>query len=92
MAFSTSGDYERFYIVEGKRYHHIIDPRTCYPASNSRSVDAEFLTKATFILGGRKALDFAERWGAAAILVTQDNQVMISNSLKRKVEYWSPTP
>ena len=37
-AFSTAGDYERAYIVDGKRFHHIIDPHTGYPATASRSV------------------------------------------------------
>ncbi len=99
-AFSTSGDYERFFIAGGKRYHHIIDPRTCFPATASRSatilartaVDAEFLTKATFILGGTKALELTERWGAAAILVSKDNEVFVSKSLKDKLEYSQPTP
>jgi thiamine biosynthesis lipoprotein len=99
-AFSTSGDYERFFIVDGKRYHHIIDPRTCSPATASRSstvlartaTDAEFLTKATFILGGTKALQLAESWGAAAVLVTDKNEVLVSKSLQGKLEYDSPTP
>ena len=99
-AFSTSGDYERYFISAGKRYHHIIDPRTCHPAVASRSatvlsptaVEAEFLTKATFILGGQKALALAESWGAAAVVVTNDNQVVLSKSLRGKLQYSAPTP
>ncbi len=99
-AFSTSGDYERFFLSGGRRYHHIIDPRTCFPATASRSatilarsaVDAEFLTKATFILGGSAALRLAESWGAAAVLVSDKNEVLISDSLNGKLEYQAPSP
>ncbi len=98
-AFSTSGDYERFFLANGKRYHHIIDPRTCFPATASRSatiltrtaVEAEFLTKATFILGGRKALELAESWGAGVVLVSQENEVLVSKSLKGKIAFEHPT-
>jgi thiamine biosynthesis lipoprotein len=56
---STSGDYERFLLVDGRRYHHLLDPRTGYPASASRSATvvapdgalAEALSTALFILG-----------------------------------------
>jgi thiamine biosynthesis lipoprotein len=88
-AFSTSGDYERFFLAGGIRYHHVIDPRTCRPATASRSasvlaasaVEAEVLGKAAFILGGEAGLRLAEREGAAAVLVTADGRVTASPAL-----------
>ncbi|WNG37341.1 FAD:protein FMN transferase [Archangium violaceum] len=93
-AFSTSGDYENFFVLDGKRYHHIIDPRTCYPATASRSatvlapsaVDAEVLTKSVFILGGQEGLALAEKHGASAVVVTADNQVRVSPGLEKKLK------
>ena len=63
-AFSTAGDYERGFVKDGKRYHHIIDPRTGYPATASRSVTiwakdaftADAIDDAVFILGPEKGL------------------------------------
>jgi FAD:protein FMN transferase len=88
-AFSTTGDYERWFEVEGVRYHHVIDPRTCEPALASRqstvlartAVDAEVLTKATFILGGAAGLALAERSGAGAVIVDARGRIAVSRSL-----------
>jgi thiamine biosynthesis lipoprotein len=73
----TSGDYERFRIVDGVRYHHIIDPRTGWPANASISVsvlcdDAEkgvVLAKAIFILGPEKGLALARSEKVDALLI-----------------------
>jgi thiamine biosynthesis lipoprotein len=76
-ALVTSGDYERFRIVNGVRYHHIIDPRTGWPATASTSVtvlcdDAEqgvVLDKAIFILGPVEGLKLARAEGVEALVI-----------------------
>ncbi|HEY6079734.1 MAG TPA: FAD:protein FMN transferase, partial [Polyangiaceae bacterium] len=67
-AFSTAGDYARSFVVAGKRYHHIIDPRTGYPATACRSVTvwapdattADGVDDAVFILGPERGLKLVE--------------------------------
>lgn len=67
-AIATSGDYERFFIEGGKRYHHIIDPRTGMPADKVRSVTilagnaqvADLLSTAVFVMGPEQGLAFVE--------------------------------
>lgn len=90
-AFSTSGDYERFFEKDGRREHHLIDPRTCEPARASRAVsvlapsavDAEILGKALFAAGGREALALAARFGAEAIVVTATGELLATPGLRR---------
>jgi FAD:protein FMN transferase len=68
-SFSTSGDYERGFIKDGVRYHHILDPRTGQPARASRSVTvrakdaftADAWSKVMFILGWDEALKVIAR-------------------------------
>ena len=97
-AFSTSGDYEHFFLANGRRYHHIIDPRTGYPATASRAVTvlthdaltAEGLTKILFI-GGPSAL--ARYPGSEAVIVSADNELWISPGLRDRVRLiHAPSP
>lgn len=93
-AFSTAGDYERSYIVDGKRYHHIIDPRTGYPASACRSVTiwaksallADAIDDAVFILGPRKGMDLVESLeDVGAVIVDAKNNLWVSKRLQGKL-------
>jgi thiamine biosynthesis lipoprotein len=94
-AFSTAGDYERAYIASGKRYHHIIDPRTGQPATACRSVTiwaptallADEIDDAVFILGPEKGMRLVESIdGVGAVIVDAKNNVGISKRLAGKVQ------
>lgn len=88
----TSGDYERFYIFEGKRYHHILDPRSGMPARNSRSatvigkngalVDA--WSTALFVLGPR-GLKMIERYGMDALVVDRSGQLHMTGGFRSRL-------
>jgi thiamine biosynthesis lipoprotein len=93
-AFSTAGDYERGFIKDGRRYHHIIDPRTGFPATASRSVTiwakdaftADAIDDAVFILGPEKGLALVESLDdTGAVIVDEHNKVWISARLKDRL-------
>ncbi|MBR6568115.1 MAG: FAD:protein FMN transferase [Clostridia bacterium] len=81
---STSGDYERYFEKDGKRYHHIFDARTGMPASSglvSATVVAESgvlsdaLSTACFIVGEEKGKELLEKYGASAVFVDEEMNV-----------------
>jgi FAD:protein FMN transferase len=67
-AVATSGDYEQFFEHDGERYHHLLDPRTGYPARECQSVSilaescvlADALATAVFVLGPEAGLELVE--------------------------------
>jgi len=98
-AFSTAGDYERYYFVDGKRYHHIIDPHTGYPATRSRSVTiyakdaltADALDDAVFILGWKKGIEMIEKLDdVGAVVVDDRGQVHLSKRVEGRVKVVHP--
>jgi thiamine biosynthesis lipoprotein len=89
--FSTSGDYARFFMKDGVRYHHILDPSTGQPARLCRSVTiaaespvlADAIAKGVFILGPEKGMALVERIPKLeAVIVTAKNEVLVSSGLK----------
>ncbi len=91
--FSTSGDYARFFMKDGVRYHHILDPATGQPARLCRSVTivsdspvmADAIAKGVFILGPEKGMALVERLPKlGAVIVTATNEVLVSSGLKDK--------
>jgi FAD:protein FMN transferase len=93
-AFSTAGDYARAYVVNHKRYHHIIDPRTGYPATACRSVTvwapdaflADAVDDIVFILGPEVGLPIVESLeGVGAVIVDAKNRVLVSKRLEGRV-------
>jgi len=97
--FSTSGDYERFFIKDGRRYHHIIDLTTGQPARASRSVTivapsatlADGLSKAVFVLGAAEGMALIERVpDVEGVIVSANNEVLVSKGLKSRFKLIAP--
>ena len=89
-AISTSGDYERFFIEDGKRYHHILSPKTGRPVTHTRSVtvlgpDAtttDGLSTSFFVLGPKKALALCNRLpGIDAVIIDARGTLHYSSGL-----------
>ncbi|MCA9561278.1 MAG: FAD:protein FMN transferase, partial [Myxococcales bacterium] len=90
-AVVTSGDYERYFEAGGRRYHHIIDPRTGMPAERSvavtvRAADATFadaLATALFVMGPEAGIALAEALpGVDAAVLAADGRVVATPGLR----------
>ncbi len=93
-AISTSGDYERYFDENGKRYHHIIDPHTGHSASKVRSATilaptatrTDGLSKTAFVVGPEAAMKIYNKLADVdAILVTLEGKVLYSKGIEPAV-------
>lgn len=91
IALVTSGDYERYIIHEGIKYHHILDPKTGWPARGCKSVsaacaealEADILSTALFVLGPEKGMALLEDLpGAEGMIIDASGKMFISSGWK----------
>ena len=89
----TSGANEQFFYKDGVKYHHIIDPRTGYPAVSDLlsvtvvgrcSMDMDALATAVFVEGMIKGVELANRLDAQAVLIRQDGSIFVTKALKNQ--------
>jgi thiamine biosynthesis lipoprotein len=98
ISVATSGDYERFFMKDGKRYHHLLNPKTGYPASDCISVTivsenallADAYATSVFILGPEKGMQFIEgKPGIEGLILYEQNgniQSNISQGIRDQIE------
>ncbi|MDX8403451.1 MAG: FAD:protein FMN transferase [Mariprofundaceae bacterium] len=93
VSIVTSGDYERSYIYKGRRYHHILNPRTGMPAQNSQSVtvmaknavNADAWSTALFVMG-EKGLKIIDKMDMDAILVDANGDVHTTKNIESHLQ------
>ena len=88
----TSGIYERGFDLDGIRYHHLLDPKTGWPAQNElasvtilsdSSMEGDALATAAFILGTEKGLELIESMeGIEAVFIARNREVILSSGAK----------
>lgn len=91
MAVATSGNYEKFVVIDGKKYSHTINPRTGYPVQGIKSVTiispnaeiADAMTTPVMIMGIRTGLDLVNQVkGLACIIIDDNNKLYTSKNIQ----------
>ncbi|MEJ5263430.1 MAG: FAD:protein FMN transferase, partial [Ignavibacterium sp.] len=89
---ATSGDYEQYFEQDGIRYHHIIDPKTGYPARGLQSVTvinqsnafADALATAVFVMGKEKGMKLIESLdNTEAMIIDDEGKVFYSSGFEK---------
>jgi len=96
MAVATSGDYQRFFIYEGKRYHHIFNPKDGFPTDDCQSVTvlckegmmADALATAVFVLSPEKGYALCQKLeGVDCLIVDKEGKITFSPGLKGRISF-----
>jgi FAD:protein FMN transferase len=91
LAVSTSGDYEKYVLIDGKRYSHTIDPKTGYPVTGIKSVTvistnaelADAMATPIMVMGIKTGLNLVNQINLLeCVIIDNDNCVFTSNNLK----------
>ena len=104
-AIGTSGDYQRFFEVDGKRYAHLLDPGTGYPADHTQAVTvliptgpragtlSDATSKPVFIAGPEHWREMARKMDVGLVLrVDRDNHIFVTEALRQRLEFIGNTP
>ena len=95
-AIATSGDYEKFFIYQDRRYHHILNPKTGYPAEECQSVTilckdgmtADGLATAVFVLGSVMGYDLCQKMkGVECLIVDREGKALMTPGLKDLISF-----
>ena len=96
-AVVTSGGYQKYFEKDGRRYSHIFNPHTGYPADSGllsvtiiapSSVDADGLSTAIFVMGLNRGMDLIKRYGQAeAVFITTDQKVFVTPGLAESFQF-----
>ncbi len=96
MAVTTSGDYEKYFIYQGKRYHHIFNPKDGFPIEGCQSVTivtkdcitADALATAVFVLGAEKGYPLCQKLeGVVCLIVDKEGKIIFSPGLKNCISF-----
>ena len=93
---ATSGDYERYFFLDGIRYHHIINPTNGYPAREMQSVTVigkdglvvDALSTSIFAMGMKRAEDFIKKYNIEAVIVDSSAKIHNFTHMFTPEELW----
>ena len=97
----TSGDYERFYLYQKQRFHHILDPHTGYPTQDTQSVTvlhenagrADAAATALFVAGSEHWQKIAKKMGIRyAMLIDAKGNIHITPGMEKRIEFLNKSP